>query len=759
MTASLSQDFTADRAEQADPAERLAPVAIVRAAAWPLDSLTALVVDDAAVDYATRLELERQRLWSLTAGSPAFMRALSLSNPSLAERVELVYAELASRPRNKEVRHLETTLYRTLARAAGRTTPCDLWAGTTLAPFGERTTVEPAPRRIQVAPDLRPFAAILGALRARPAHRERGRFKLNCTVAVANDRAVYWRRHDDGATQRGELRCPPALARILDRVDRAGIATLHEHARALGELGLAPPTARDILLGLRDHGLLVGGIALPTRFRSAWDALDAVAGMLPSGDAASWRRAVDQLRAIAARVVAWIDHVSPATLRRLQASAALCIEELARRLQLEIPAVPRAPLRCDTSVPAKITLGPRVRERIAASNEDYARFQAQYGIGWDLYRAAVATLPAAETGLAEVEAARAYEGAPVWERLLDGLGSTVAASARGRAWTRLLSASRSVTVRADAELEAIGTPVSLFSVGLRGELDGDGGFVVRGTTDSVTAPWARHTALWTGPGDPLDPFGRWLADRLREEGTRCGIHPVVLVGPSTGPNTLAQPELGLPTIEPWGTTTAALPLRGARIVVEPASGLPWLSHGETERCAVLPVTSASLGTGDPVSRALLLTGQLGSPVADMPAHTVPFELEVDRERSSPRVLVGRDVVRTRRTVLAGATWSALVGDRDPARRYARWQELALRHEWPQLLLVRRGGRGVVIPRDSALAVSAVLEGAAVEPFVVVEELDDAAWLEGADGRRFIAELAVGFVRALHAWQRPSEERS
>ncbi|HEY6036738.1 MAG TPA: lantibiotic dehydratase, partial [Kofleriaceae bacterium] len=137
MTASLSQDFTAHRPEQADqaaPAERLAPVAIVRAAAWPLASLTSLVVDDAMVGYADRIELERQRLWALTAGSPTFMRALSLSNPTLAERVELVYADLAQRPRNKEVRHLETTLYRTLARAAGRPTPCDLWAGTTLAP-------------------------------------------------------------------------------------------------------------------------------------------------------------------------------------------------------------------------------------------------------------------------------------------------------------------------------------------------------------------------------------------------------------------------------------------------------------------------------------------------------------------------------------------------------------------------------------------------------------------------------------------------
>jgi len=732
----------------------------VRAAAWSLDSLTSLVVDDASIDHETRVELERQRLWALTAGSPPFMRALSLSNPTLAERVELVHAELTVRPRNKDMRHLETTLYRTLARAAGRPVPCDLWAGTALAQFGERTAIEPAPRRIHVAPDLQPFAAILAALRRRPPYRGRGRFKLNCTVHVADERAVYWRRLDDGSTLRSELRCPSGLERILDAVERGGIATLHEHARALAELGLQQSVARDLLLGLFDHGLLVGGIALPTRFRCAWEALEAVARMLPSAGAASWRAAIERMRAIAARVVAWSDHASPAMLRRLQASARHCVEGLARQLGLEVPPIPRAPLRCDASVPAAITLGPRMRDRIAASIEDYSRFQAQYGIGWDLYRAAIATLPARSSGLADIVAPPPYQGAPVWERLLDALGPSGRAPARARAWTRLLSASESVEVRPDAELQPIGTPVSLFSVGLRGELEEGRGFVVRGTIDSVTAPWARHTPLWTAPSDSLDPFGRWLADRLREEGLRCGVRPLMLVGPTGGPNTLAQPELGLATVEPWGTTTAALPLRGARIIVEPSSGLPWLSRDGVERCAVLAVTSASLGTGDPVSRALLLTGQLGSPVADMPAHTVPFAIELERERSSPRVVVGRDIVRTRRTVLAGATWAALVGDRDPARRYARWQALALRHEWPRLVLVRRGGRGLVVPRDCALAVGAALEGAAVEPFVVVEDFDDHAWLAGVDGRRCVAELAIGFVRALHAWRRPTtEERS
>jgi hypothetical protein len=764
MTARALQLFTPGDGEQGEaPRERaatdaaisMAPVALLRAAAWPLERVRALVVEDESIDHVTRVERERQRLWACTAGSPAFMRALSLSNPPLAVEVERVYAELATRPRNKALRHLETTLYRTLARAAGRPQPCDLWAGTALAPFGERTRVEPAPRRIHAAPDLRPFAAMLAALRATPRHRGRGRFKLNPTIEVTTGAIALWRRTDDGKTVRCELRRSPALEQVLDAVEVGGIATLHEHAQRLGELGLDRARAKALLLHLVDHGLLVGGLALPTRFRCAWEALEAVPRMLHSSCAPAWRAAVERLRAIADRVVALVDAGSPATLRRLQSAARRCVEQLARVLGVDAPPIPRAALRCDASVPASVTLGPELRARLDASIRRYLSFQSEYGIGWDLYCAAVGTLPATTIGLAHVEHAPRYGGAPVWDGLLSTLGVSDSARARLRAWTRLLEQPHPVDVQPRAELDGVGTPVSLFSIGLRGDIERDPGFALRGSIDSVTAQYARHTPLWTGPGEPLDPFGRWLGERLREQGRRSGIRPVVLVGPSAGPNTLAQPELGLDTVEPWGTTTDALPLAGARIEVDPQSGLPWLRRRGAERHAVIAVTSASLGAGDPVSRALLLTGQFGSPVADMPAHTVPFAAELERETSSPRIDLDRDVVRTRRTVLAGERWRRLCSERDPARRYARWRALARQHAWPELVLVRRGGRGLVVPRDSAIAVGAALEGAGSEPFVVVEELDDHAWLTDADGQRYIAELGVAFVRPRHAWDSPT----
>ena len=65
----------------------LAPAAVVRAAAWPLESVTGLSIDDDGLEHSDRVERERQRLWKTTAGDPAFMRALSLSNPRLAEHL------------------------------------------------------------------------------------------------------------------------------------------------------------------------------------------------------------------------------------------------------------------------------------------------------------------------------------------------------------------------------------------------------------------------------------------------------------------------------------------------------------------------------------------------------------------------------------------------------------------------------------------------------------------------------------------------
>src|SRR5262249_62178744 len=106
------------------------------------------------------LAREREALWERTVFDERFMRALALANPSLFSKV---VARRGSgrggsgpergRP-NKRARHLDTTLYRLLARGVGRTEPFGAWAGVGVVRFGAETRLRRvAPARF-VAPDL-----------------------------------------------------------------------------------------------------------------------------------------------------------------------------------------------------------------------------------------------------------------------------------------------------------------------------------------------------------------------------------------------------------------------------------------------------------------------------------------------------------------------------------------------------------------------------------------------------------------------------
>ncbi|HET9933463.1 MAG TPA: hypothetical protein VFQ35_22315, partial [Polyangiaceae bacterium] len=120
----------------------LGPLAIVRGASWPLETLedfacselTELATARADTEeyrraYEAALQRNRETLWAATQRSVRFMVALTVSNPELARRT----SECDWSRRNKRVRHLETTLFRHLSRAVGRTDPCDLWTGVALA--------------------------------------------------------------------------------------------------------------------------------------------------------------------------------------------------------------------------------------------------------------------------------------------------------------------------------------------------------------------------------------------------------------------------------------------------------------------------------------------------------------------------------------------------------------------------------------------------------------------------------------------------
>ena len=134
----------------------LAPAAVLRAAAWPIEKLSGfgdahLAEQAAAADpadqagwrcyeraYGRAVAAERASLWSTTVDDRHFLKALTLANPAFAMRARQLKGRHSPARR---IRRLEHTLYRYLARAVGRTEPCDLWAGVALISWSPVTIV------------------------------------------------------------------------------------------------------------------------------------------------------------------------------------------------------------------------------------------------------------------------------------------------------------------------------------------------------------------------------------------------------------------------------------------------------------------------------------------------------------------------------------------------------------------------------------------------------------------------------------------
>ena len=109
------------------------------------------------------------------------------------------------------------------------------------------------------------------------------------------------------------------------------------------------------------------------------------------------------------------------------------------------------------------------------------------------------------------------------------------------------------------------------------------------------------------------------------------------------------------------------------------------------------------------------------------------------------------MIRLRRTVLTGETLQTLARLRG-VERFVFWVGLARQHSWPGLVAARRdGGRPLLVPRASPLAVDALCRGLADTKLLTVEEVQHAPWLADGEGGHHSAELAVSFARARHAW--------
>ncbi|HET6582978.1 MAG TPA: lantibiotic dehydratase, partial [Nannocystaceae bacterium] len=411
--------MTADRIE-------LAPVVPVRVAAWPLRAITdfgrtpvATAEDDErarASAHEVALAADRALLWARTVEDPRFMRALAVANAELARSI---LGRTCPARRDKRTRHLETTLYRYLARASTRPQPGDMWAGATLAQWGATAAIRPRIGRVAVAPDLGPFRELVQALATRPSYVERGPYKLNPTLSTRAGEHVFWTppRREGSVRRRLE---GPGVGDVLSALAGASW-TLSAAADAVGKrLRIGSDAARRIVETLRVQTALVGGLGFPRRFRDAWQALELVEAALEPRDAERWRAARRELFDAAEAVARVVASADPPAILAAMDSARAVVVALATGLAVEPFAAPRAPLRCDVEAPWAIRLGREAHAAAARTIESLLRHQQVDGLREPLLAAVASRVVGPDAALGTVEppaCVAAAEGIVSWEAI------------------------------------------------------------------------------------------------------------------------------------------------------------------------------------------------------------------------------------------------------------------------------------------------------------------------------------------------------
>jgi hypothetical protein len=731
----------------------ISPTPLVWIAGWPLATLFAFGPESGrpngeadragppggdAREYHAEIERQRQVLHTLTCRDDRFMRALALAHPELAEHV---CGHDFSR-RNKRTRHLETTLYRYLARAVGRAAPRDFWAGATLACWGRETQFRPAETRTQFSPDLRPFRTILAALAGRSGYVRTGHFRLNSTLQREPGGSwTYCTRQPRGVLVTKRI---GSLGRIADLVQAlAGKAPcefpdlLRIWQAAAGDGRTESDLAQEIEVCIR-AGLLLGGLEIPWRFERAWDALQDSLGLLTSPERDHWQTCLDRLRALADSLQARCEVAPVAEIIALLREAVAAVEALAAACGVPIPSIPRVILRCDRSAPFIVQLGPEVEQQVMAVLGRHERARRHDDLRQSLRRSTFDWLRARGGSCSLLEwlhhvrkPTTATDNPPP------------AANGSGLAPSR----------RAGSRDEAAGQAPPFGSLVLRGLTSA--GFAPRmlGTSDSLTASYSRHHALLTEcrPAE-AQAFLSWGRQMLRRASEASGVLLVDLVAPfETNPNVLAGPLWCAAHLELWGASAGGLQLQPLEIYLDVRRHeLPLVRAPQSDRPVAFIDSSASNRFNDDLLTRLLLQTSFG-----------PCELEAGTGRAPPArsqgpesgaALPGSSGTRSRqKTVLADADWAALIQARGAAR-FALWQEHANQHGWPAIISLRPGnGPPFLMHRDSALALEAILEGAHSKgaPLLVEDPFEDATVLQ--EGSTHLAELIVPFARSEHGW--------
>lgn len=714
----------------------LAPAAVARIGSMPLATLESLsspalarhaAEADAqafAAEYERVLEEHRHHLWRHTVANPRVRCGLALASPSLA-------AELGdptpSPRRNKRARHLDTSLYRYLARAVGRLEPCGLWTSVTLASLGDaaETTVTPCPPKTHVAPELAPLRELVRALAQREPYRSQGPYRLDPTLQIdAEGRWCHAQRHPDGRLTWTTLPASGAWPLLVARCGDGRPRSLDELRQAL--VPAVSTSVAEALLGFAlEAGLVVGGLQFPARFGTPWEALALVQASLSPAHREPWAAACGQLVRACAEVEVALDAalVAPAPSTGSQHAATVLaghqrvravIEALAAALAVPCPRLPATLLRCDETAPFRITLGQPDRQRVEALLRRWSRLERRHGSHRRWARRSRRVAASCPQG-----------------RL----------TAAPRPDDALPEESAEPSAR-----EPAGPPMG--ALVLRPGAEGLAAPWVRGLSHAPTVTHARHAYHLAERGDSLLP---WFRAAYRDLARRDGVEVVDLVCSTAGsPNVQARPRYVEPTLDPWGAAAEGPGVDALRVVQGPTPGALLLAHGG-RRLAAHVFTPLVIPSSDVITHRLMTTSfddRSNEPTAEP---NPPAELETDHDEPDAAL------PRPRRTRLSPAEAERLLAVRGAAR-FVRWQELVRHHGWPRWVRVLCGTRpGLLVPTDGPLPLEAVFEGAGTGdrlPEIVVEAVLDGAWLPGPTGHHFV-ELVLPVRRRRSAWTRPT----
>lgn len=754
----------------------LGPAAVARMASLPVSLLSELAVPDLAgheaaaregrmtwaafeAAHEAALETGRARLWALTAEDPAFLLALSFAHPRLPSRIA---RQAGGAPRTPKRRRLERTLLRYLLRAAGRCQPFGLWSGVALTTWGPETRITRCPAALRIGPDLGPFFEMVAVLSRRPRYRTQGAWRLNPSMGRRPDGRWTFRAPTPAGADPREIPASPGADALLEALAHAAPAGLDVLAERLAGICGGEEAARGLLEISAEGGVLVGGLQPPWRFHTAWEALERVEDDLLPSERAPWKAARMELHDLCRDMEQTGLALDARDVLQGSERAEEMIRRLASAVDIEAPELPEAPLRCDLRAGVSIRLGPEIRSRIEGTLDAYSRFQGAYGFGPAIRRAVLWHYLPTGVGTRTLEDLPEPSGAgrndTTWQELGEAIGADADYDRLVGRWERLL-AGPGEGVMAGGEEAPVGPPLGWLRIGLPVEPGGEGRFVVHGVFDDLWGPFARHAPFWGSSGES-DELQSWIRTRLEVAARDGGIGLAELVAPCGGaPNALARPPTGWPAASPWTDSSGGPDLRGARLVLESESPAPYVELlAAGGRIAVVNASAVNVQSRDALVQLLLTTSLGATPAVSLHAGSMLFQHELAGEVSSPEVVLKTGaLVRTGRTVLTGPAADRLLSG-SPARRYAEWCRLARRHEWPPLLVLRRGdGLSLPLHRDTPLALDALLEGARGGP-LVIERWPAEDWLgDGPD--RHVAEIAVPFFRSRHIWNGPAASRA